>query len=149
MTAPCWIIVRTDLAKEHYVCRQIESMGYEAWCPTELRSCRITPHSKARKMTEHPILPKRLVARVPVAMHGDLAGIRYLVAIDRDAASAPLCVPHSQIVRFRAAIDTLNRDTLALAELRKPKREKAKWRDMREALESMIQSANAQMQEVA
>lgn len=144
-----WLIIRTDHSKELYVERQIANMGYGSWCPVEVRSCRIHRLSKTRKATEHPVLPKRLFAAVPAALCGLLMKIRYVAAIECDTASAPLQIPHRQIEVFRDTIDRLNRDTLALIEMGRPKQKKAQWRDMKEALEAMIKQAGEQLEQVA
>jgi hypothetical protein len=83
-----------------------------------------------------------------VAQEADLAGIRHLVAVERDGASEAISVPTAEIARFRAAIDAENTAALALSQA-KSRRQKAKWREMKDALLDLIDSAKAQMEQAA
>ena len=148
-----WLIIRTDHSKEAYVARQIGLLGFEAWVPSEIRAIR--PHC-ARRVTakaavsirELPLLPKRIMAAVPQGIHGKLLEIRHMVAVERDAALAPLQIPANQVLAFRAEIDRLNTATLALAS--KPTRkEKAVWKDIKEALQDMIEQARERLEVAA
>lgn len=134
--------------------RQIIRLGFDAWVPSEMRATR--PHA-ARRLTakaaaisikELPVLPKRIFAAVPDHLHAEIQSIRHLVGIERDAALAPLKIPASQIVQFRGEIDRLNTATLALA-AKQTRKEKAKWRDIKEALQDMIEQAKAGMAQAA
>ena len=124
-------------------------MGYASWCPVEIVAYRTIARGRARLTKDRPVLPKRLFAAVPVAVQGDLMRIRYLTAIERDGASLALQIPHSQIVAFRETIDRMNRDTLVLIEMGRPKQRKAQWREMKDALEAMIKQSGEQLQDVA
>jgi hypothetical protein len=149
-----WLILRTDHGKEAYVARQIMFRGFDAWVPAQIIVCRpsvarrVSAKSQLQKIKELPILPRRLFAAVPVAQEADLAGIRHLVAVERDGASEALCVPSAEIARFRAAIDAENMAALALAQ-KASRKQKAKWRSLHDALLDMIDSAKAQMEQAA
>jgi hypothetical protein len=149
-----WLILRTDHGKEAYVARQVMSRGFEAWVPAQIIVCRpsiarrVSAKSQLQKIKELPILPRRLFAAVPVAQEADLAGIRHLVAVERDGASEAISVPSAEIARFRAAIDAENTAALALAQ-KASRKQKAKWRSLHDALLDMIDSAKAQMEQAA
>jgi hypothetical protein len=139
-----WVIVRTALAKEQFVARALIRTGFDAWVPTEIRMLRTLTtrrsmaHSNVRKTLEIPILPRRLFAAIPVAAEADCGSIRYLEALERDGASLALCVPSVQIARFRAEIDRINAETMALARIVQTKRQKRVWKDMRDALQEIV-----------
>lgn len=149
-----WIIVRTDARKEQYVARQIINAGFEAWHPVQVIACRpsigrrITAKAQLVAYREIAILPRRVFCTVPVALHAELEGIRHLVAIERNADQEAVSVPHSQIVAFRAVIDAENTAALALSQ-KASRRQKAKWRDLKEALVEMIDGAKQTMEQAA
>jgi hypothetical protein len=60
----------------------------------------------------------------------------------------PVVIPDSQISAFRAVIDAENRAALALSQSASRK-QKAKWRDLREALLEMVDQAKAQLEQAA
>ena len=140
-----WIILKTDFRKEQHVARQVEAMGFPAWVPCQIITCRTgigrrVTAKAAIQLKELPILPKRLFAAIPEAVHGDLASIRHLVAIERDAASEPLRIPFCHIQRFREEIDRENTAALALAQ-KASRKQKAKWRSLHDALLDLIEQA--------
>lgn len=143
-----WLIIRTDHAKEGYVARHIGLMGFPAWVPSEQRFSRIHRLSKARKLIDYPLLPKRLLAAVPVAVQGDLREIRHLVAVECDAASLPLQIPAIQVERFRQTVDAMNTSALAL-QAAKSRKAKAQWRNLKDALHDMIEQAKQQREKAA
>jgi hypothetical protein len=148
-----WLIIRCDFRKEAYVAQQIRMLGFDAWVPAQMIATR--PAIARRKLSaaavqvkELPLLPKRLFAAVPVAVEADLLKIRHLVAIERDAALEPVSVPDAQIRAFRAEIDRENTATLALAQA-KSRKQKAKWRSLRDALIDLVEGAKQQMEQAA
>ena len=149
-----WILLRSDAHKEHYVARQVSLLGFQAWVPCQIIACRpqvsrrITAKAHLSKLRELPILPRRLFAEVPVWLQTELEGIRHLDGIERDAASMPLQIPPSQIAAFRAEIDRENTAALALAQ-KASRRQKAKWRDMKDALLDLISTAKETLEEAA
>jgi hypothetical protein len=144
-----WLIIRTDHGKEAYVARQIETrLECAAWVPVEKRLARICRHSKKRVPIEHPVLPRTLFAAVPVAREADLMRIRHLSGVEHDVALVPLVVPDSQIAVFRAEIERLNAATLAQAAM-SVKKEKAKWRALKDALADVIRQAKEQLEAAA
>jgi phage pi2 protein 07 len=141
-----WIIIRTDIAKELYVARQIALAGFDAWVPMEYRSERANRLTrKRRNITEHPVLPKRLFAAVPVTVCGELMGMRHVAAIEFDAAYNPVQIPCRQIAIFRDEIDKLNAEIMALNAIA-TRKTKAKWKNMRDALQDLVQQAKAEME---
>lgn len=136
-----WLIIRTDLARELSVAREIERMGFPAWVPMEVTSKRIHRTSKTRATTSKPILPKTLFAAIPVHQEADIAGIRYMTGVEHDAYSAPLQIPAIQITIFRDAIDKANQDTMALHALCNPRRKREKWRDLKDGLLELVKQA--------
>jgi hypothetical protein len=148
-----WLIIRTDFRKEAYVAAQIRNMGFPAWVPCQMISTRL---GIGRRKLAHPtvaikelpVLPRRLFAAVPVALEADLLKVRHLVALERDAALAPVSVPGSQIDAFRAEIDRENTAALALMQTQSRK-QKAKWRSLKDALVEMVESAKTQMEQAA
>jgi hypothetical protein len=149
-----WILLRSDAHKEHYVARQVSLLGFSAWVPCQIIACRpqvsrrITAKAHLSKLRELPILPRRLFAEVPAWLQTELEGIRHLDGIERDAASMPLQIPPSQIASFRAEIDRENTAALALAQ-KASRRQKAKWRDMKDALLDLISTAKETLEEAA
>ena len=143
-----WLIVRTDFRKEHFVAAQIRNAGFEAWVPCEARTHRICRHVKRRETTYHPIIPKLLFAAVPVALQAELAGVRHLDSIERNALQEAISVPSSQIHAFRVEIDKMNAAALALSQTASRK-QKAKWRDMREALAELVNGAKQELEQAA
>jgi hypothetical protein len=141
-----WIILRTDARKEAYVAAQIRNAGFDAWHPVQIIACRtavarrVTAKTQMRAYREIAILPRRLFAAVPAALHAELEGIRHLVAIERNADQEAISVPDSQIHAFRVTIDSENTAALALSQ-RASRKQKAKWRDLKEALLEMIDGA--------
>ncbi len=149
-----WIIMRTDFRKEPYVVSQIGNMGFPAWHPVQVIACRpavarrVTAKAQLRAYREIAILPRRVFACLPVASVDDLQGIRHLVGVEFDGDMRPVVIPDSQISAFRAVIDAENRAALALSQSASRK-QKAKWRDLREALLEMVDQAKAQLEQAA
>jgi hypothetical protein len=146
-----WLIIRTDIAKELYVARQIALAGFDAWVPIQCVlsrpsvARRVSAHSNARKVKELPVLPKRLFAAVPVALQRELTGIRHLDSIERDAASMALQIPHGQILTFKAEIDRMNADILALNAIA-TRKSKAKWKNLKDALQELVSQAKTELE---
>jgi hypothetical protein len=150
-----WLIIRTDFRKEHYVASQIRLLGFDAWVPCQII---FTRPAIARRVTakaevsikELPILPRRLFAHFPPWMEpqGELAHIRHLIGVERDACSEVIAIPDAEITRFRAAIDAENTASLALAQA-KSRKQKAKWRSLRDALIDLVEGAKQQMEQAA
>lgn len=149
-----WLIIRTDHRKEAYVAAQIRNAGFDCWIPVQIITARpqiarrITAKAHIQTIKELPILPRRLFAAVPEALHAELEGIRHLVAIERNADQEAICVPHSQITAFRAEIDRENTAALALSQ-RASRRQKAKWKSLHDALVEMIDGAKQVMEQAA
>ena len=143
-----WLIIRTDFRKEHYVAAQIRNAGFDAWIPCEVRTQRICRHVKRRETTYHPIIQKLIFAAVPEALHGELSGVRHLVSIDRDGYQQPIYVPSSQIHAFRVEIDKLNDAALALSQTAS-KKQKAKWKNIREGLAEALERAKQMIEQAA
>ena len=151
-----WLIIRTDFRKEHkehYVARQIEMLGFTAWVPCQIITSR--PGIARRKLAapgvaikELPILPKRLFARMDWHAAGSLRGIRHFEDVERDAEERIITVPDGQITVFRAEIDRENTSALALAQ-KASRRQKAKWRSLKDALLELVDSAKQQMEQAA
>lgn len=149
-----WLIVRTDFRKEAYVAQQVRALGFDAWVPAQLIASRpaiarrVSAKSGLRQIKELPILPRRLFAAVPVALEADLMRIRHLVAVEHDADSRPVSVPSSQIAAFKSAIDAENTAALALA-TRPNRKQKARWRSLKDGLLEAIEAAKQQMEQAA
>ena len=150
-----WVIVRTALAKEQFVARALIRLGFDAWVPTEVRllkpgiARRSMAHSNVRKTLELPILPKRLFAVIPSAAEADCVSVRHLEALERDGASLAFSVPPAQVARFRAEIDRINAETLALARIVQAKRQKRVWKDMRDALQELVAESRVALEVAA
>ena len=149
-----WIILRTDFRKEPYVVSQIGNMGFQCWHPVQVIATRpaiarrVTQKAQLRAYREVAILPRRVFACVPAASVDDLQGIRHMVGIEFDGDMRPICIPDSQISAFRAVIDAENTAALALSQ-KASRKQKAKWRDLKEALLEMIDGARAQLEQAA
>ena len=147
-----WLIIRTDFRKEHYVAAQIRNAGFDAWVPVQIiaacrgGSRRVT--AKEQTIKELPILPRRLFAAVPDALHAELEGIRHLVAIERNADQEAISVPYSQIHAFRVTIDNENTAALALSQ-KASRKQKAKWKSLHDALVEMIDGAKQIIEQAA
>ena len=148
-----WIIVRTDFRKEHYVAAQIRNAGFDAWVPVQVIMSRkeigrrVTAAGRLERR-ELCILPRRLFAAVPVALHAELEGIRHLVAIERNADQEAVSVPANEIHAFRVAIDNENTAALALSQ-RASRKQKAKWKSLHDALLEQIDGAKAELEQAA
>jgi len=145
-----WFLVRTDHRKEAYVARQIARLGYDSWVPAQLIAVR--PHAArnaaaatALVIKEIPILPRRVFCALPEAVDGDFLKIRHLVALERDAALSPLRIPAIEVCQFKAAIDAENTASLALAQ-RASRKQKARWRNLHDALLDVIEQAKQTME---
>jgi hypothetical protein len=149
-----WVILRTDFRKEPYVVSQIANRGFTAWHPVQVIATRpavarrVTAKAQLRAYREIAILPRRVFACLPVASVDDLNGIRHLVGIEFDGDMRPVVIPDSQIAAFKAVIDAENRAALALSQSASRK-QKAKWRDLKEALLEMVDGARAQLEQAA
>lgn len=149
-----WIILRTDFRKEPYVVSQIGNMGFQCWHPVQVIATRpaiarrVTQKAQLRAYREIAILPRRVFACLPVASVDVLQGIRHLVGVEFDGDMRPVVIPDGQITAFRAVIDAENRAALALSQSAS-KRQKAKWRDLKEALLEMVDQAKAQLEQAA
>lgn len=136
--------------------RQIKALTFDAWNPVQIIACRphharkVTSRMQIRTIKEVSILPRCIFAAVPVwaVLQGELAHIRHLLAVENGPDSLPLCVPDAEIARFRAAIDAENTASLALAQA-KSRRQKAKWRSLKDALVDMIEGAKQTMEQAA
>ena len=149
-----WLIVRTDFRKEHYVASQIGNMGFASWHPVQVIACRptvarrITAKAQLRAYREVAILPRRVFVCLPAASVDNLQGIRHLVGVEFDGEMRPVVILDNQIAAFRAVIDAENRAALALSQSASRK-QKAKWRDLKEALLELIDGAKAQLEQAA
>lgn len=149
-----WIILRTEARKEQYVTRQVMSMGWDAWTPTQVIACRpsiarrIMSKTQLQTYREICLLPRRVFAAAPVAAEADLLRIRYAQALERNAASEALLIPDRQVREFKAEIDRENTAALALA-TRPSRKQKAKWKSLHDALVEMIQGAREQLEQAA
>jgi hypothetical protein len=148
-----WLIVRTDFRKEAYVAAQIRNLGFDAWVPCQIITSR--PGIARRKLSapgvsikELPILPKRIFARMDWHEAGTLRGIRHLEDVERDGEERIVSVPDGQIAAFKAEIDRENTAALALAQ-KASRRQKAKWRSLKDALLELVDSAKQQMEQAA
>ena len=150
-----WLIVRTDYRKEAYVAAQIRGMGFAAWVPCQMIASR--PGIARRKLShpattikELPVLPRRLFAAVPMwaVYQHELDGIRHCQGFEQNADQMVVQIPDSQIIAFRAEIDRENTAALALVQTQSRK-QKAKWRSLKDALVEMIDSAKTQMEQAA
>ena len=148
-----WLIIRTDFRKEHYVAAQIRNAGFDAWVPVQVIMSRkeigrrVTAAGRLERR-ELCILPRRLFAAVPVALHAELEGIRHLVAIERNADQEAISVPANQIHAFRVAIDNENTAAMALGAA-VGKRQKKKWKALHDALVELIDGAKAELEQAA
>jgi hypothetical protein len=68
--------------------------------------------------------------------------------VERDACSEVIAIPDAEITRFRAAIDAENTASLALAQA-KSRKQKAKWRSLKDALIDLVEGAKQQMEAAA
>jgi hypothetical protein len=151
-----WLIIRTDTRKEAYVAAQVRNLGFDAWVPVQLIASRpaiarrVTAKAHLSAIRELPILPRRIFAAVPVwaVLQGELSHIRHLVAVEHDADSRPLSVPSGQVQAFRETIDRENTAAMALAQ-KASRKQKAKWRSLKDALLDMIEGAKQQMEQAA
>jgi hypothetical protein len=149
-----WIILRTDARKEAYVARQIINAGFEAWVPVQIIAARTQASRRFLSkpnlcaIRELPILPRRIFASVPAALHAELEGIRHLVAIERNADQEAISVPANQIHAFRVTIDNENTAALALSQTAS-RRQKKKWKSLHDGLIEMIEGAKQTMEQAA
>lgn len=138
----CWLIIRTELRKEIHVAAAIARLGYDAWVPLEAVSRRIHRKHKPRAVEYVPVIPKTIFAAIPAplegSLHGEVHKIRGVVALMRDSLSQAFCVPANHIQRFREEIDALNRETLALIAMDRPRRKKAEWHNLHDALLALV-----------
>lgn len=151
-----WLIIRTDARKEAFVARQVGLMGWPAWVPVQIITSRpvaarkVTAKAHLQTIKELPILPRRIFAAVPswAVWQDELHGIQHYVGIERQADNSVVWVPDVQISAFRAEIDAVNTAALALSQ-RASRRQKTKWRDLKEALVEMIHGAKQTMESAA
>ena len=122
-----YVIVRTALAKEQFVCDKILKMGFDAWVPELATSHRINRLTKRRKVEYAPVMSKTLLAAVPVAFHADLQAIRYYDSLQRDAACTALQIPGWQVKRFMDYLQSENDEIERLAADKKPVKRKKAW----------------------
>lgn len=149
-----WLIIRTDARKEAYVCRQLQNLGFQAWHPVQIIACRpsiarrVTAKAHLANERKISILPRRVFAAVPLGLQANIAKIRHFVSIERDAALMPLQIPERQIQSFLAAVNAENAAALALA-TKASRKQKARWRDLKEALLELIDGAKNQLEQAA
>ena len=149
-----WLVLKADYAKEHYVARQVQALGFDAWVPCQIIVCRpavsrrITAKAHLAKIRELPILPRRLFVAIPEALQAEVEAIRHCAGVERHGDSRALSVPNAEIARFRAAIEAENTAALALAQ-KASRRQKAKWRSLKDALMDMIVEARQTMEQAA
>lgn len=149
-----WIILRCDARKEHYVARQIEAAGFQAWVPCQIITSRpqiarrVTAKAHMQTIKELPILPRRLFVRSQQWESEYWRNTRHLVGYECDALGYAVEIPDEQIHAFRVAIDNDNTAALALSQ-RASRKQKAKWRSLHDALVEMIQGAKQTLEEAA
>jgi hypothetical protein len=155
-----WVIIRTKKSgKEAFVAQQIDRLlGKEtAWVPCQIitsRPCisrRVTAHA-AVSIKELPVVPKLLFVGGP-AIHdrevqSELRTLRHVDRLECNAEQLPVYIPDVQIAAFRAEIDRVNTASLALAQ-KASRRQKAKWRSLKDALLELVDSAKQQMEQAA
>lgn len=148
-----WLIVRTDARKEAFVARQVQNIGFDAWVPAQVI---VTRNAAGRRMTakavtkvqELPILPRRVFIRSSWPCGNVAVGIRHVVDVERDSDERIIFIPDSQVAIFKAAIDEENTAALALAQ-KAGRKQKAKWKNLRDALLDLIDAAKEQLRTVA
>ncbi len=151
-----WIIIKTKFSKEHYVASQIRNAGFDAWHPVQVIARRpaiarrVTQKAQLRAYREIAILPRRLFMRVNDDLHFpfDFAAPRHMVGIETNADMEAVLIPDRQIDAFRAVIDAENTAALALSQSAS-KRQRAKWKNLHDALVEMIEGAKAQLEQAA
>lgn len=147
-----WLILRTDSRKEQYVAAQVRNLGFNAWVPVQLIASRpaiarrVSAKSNMRQIRELPILPRRVFVRAPFPHSFGLP--RHAAGVETHADGFNIRIADSQIEAFRAAIDAENTAALALAQ-KASRKQKAKWRSLKDALLDMIESAKQQMEQAA
>ena len=153
-----WLILRTDHAKEHYVARQVQNLGYQAWVPAQIIvsrpsiARRVSSKAHMRNIKELPILPRRIFACIvdwqDRETQSEIACLRHCDGFERDSEQRLALIPDAQIAAFRAAIDAENTASLALAQ-KASRKQKAKWKSLHDALVELIQGAKETMEQAA
>ena len=153
-----WLIVKTAFRKEPYVTTALNRMGLTAWHPVQVIACRPAiarrVSSKAHLATyrELPILPRRVFVTGPAIMdrelQSELRTLRYVDGIETGMDQQLVQIPDGQISAFRAVVEAENTASLALVQARSRK-QKAKWRSLKDALLEMVESAKNQMEQAA
>lgn len=145
-----WFILRLkEHDKERYVEAAINRIeGWSAWTPMEVRMARISPRHKARREFENALLPKRLFAAFPAHLQPEVLRIRYVDSIERGSDFLPLLVPSRQLDLFRSTIADMNARIRAL-KTATTKKDKARWKSMKEALEALINEAKEEKEMAA
>lgn len=154
-----WIVIRTDHRKEAYVASQAELRGFTAWVPMQIIAARpqvarkLTAKAHASVIRHIPVLPRRVFVQMPSgfnteAVQADLGKIRHMVAVERNGALEAVSVASGAIEVFRAEIDRMNTAALALA-TKPTRKDKAKWKSLKEGLEEAIAMGKQQMEVAA
>ena len=150
-----WLIVKTDFRKEQYVASQIGKQGYDVWHPVQIIACRpaasrrVTAKAQLRAFREIAILPRRVFVRMDyIDRDTYIDAPRHVLGFEMGPEGNALRIPDQQIAAFRAVIDAENTAALALSQ-KASRRQKAKWRDLKEALVELIDGAKAQLEQAA
>lgn len=149
-----WLLIRTDHAKEAYVARQIQNLGFDAWVPSQViierhkAARRHMDRSNVKQPKTRPVCPTMLFATVPVNCIDEIVSIRHLRKIEQTAQGLIAVVPHSQIRVFMDAIEAENTLARVLSEASRRK-QKPVWRSLQDGLLELAASVTGQAQEAA
>jgi hypothetical protein len=174
-----WLIIRTDIAKELYVAKELADIGYATYCPFQVSvsrpsvARRVSALSNVRNEKKNPLMPGKIFAAMPVAVAEMLDALPRLVGFDdvalpdgeiirvpryenwqkidhvegllRMADGTPFTVQDEQIATFRQEIDRMNTATLARNAVMTA-RKKAKWENIKDALQRITEQAKTELE---
>ena len=153
-----WIILRCAFRKEPYVVEALRRHGYEAWHPVQIVACRpaiarrVSSKAQLRTYREIAILPKLVFVGGPDLfdreVQSELRTLRHVECLETDSEQRVVQIPAAQIAAFRATIDAENTASLALAQ-KASRRQRARWKNLKDALLELVDSAKQQMEQAA
>ena len=122
-------IFRTEVGKEFYVSRRLHLMGFETWCPVELRHFRTAANrrTKHRTVIERPAIPRAILASVGHLEDVLGAFIPHLSGVMTDSRGNPVNIPGWQVDRFRDYLEAHNAAERRRLEALKLKQKPKRW----------------------
>ena len=100
-----WNIFQVTASRETMVEAVLTRLGFDVFQPLEPRFQSVSRHTKRRKVIYVPLIPRAVFVKDNGTEMLDLLSIRHVRGIARNSQDEPWCIPHREMVQFKAALE--------------------------------------------